>query len=245
MNGNLIAGAKYFWRGMRLIWQPGVRSFTLWPIFITSMVFIGLIWLGTVYFDVLLEHFLPSGESWWETALHYLLWPIFALTLLLVWYFTFTVVANLIGAPFNGFLAERVESHLRGEKPRPVDSSTFIGEILPSLFNEIVKLAYFLLWVIPLLLLFVIPVLNLAAPFLWALFMAWMLALEYTEYPMDNHGMRFKAVRERLRKRRLSALGFGGLATLCMLVPLLNLLVMPAAVAGATVFWIEELQEIA
>jgi uncharacterized protein involved in cysteine biosynthesis len=32
------------------------------------------------------------------------------------------------------------------------------------------------------------------------------------------------------------------MATLCSFVPLLNLLVMPAAVAGATLYWVQELE---
>jgi len=243
MKGNLARGAGYFLQGMGLIWKPGIRSFTLWPILITLIVFIALIWFGSGYFEQTMNRFLPSSDSWWSEGLRYILWPLFALTLLLIWYFSFTVIANLIGSPFNGFLAEKVEHYLHGEKIEAVSSVSFIKEIVPSIWNEVVKFSYFVLIALPLLVLFLIPVVNLAAPLLWSLFMAWMLALEYTEYPMDNHGLRFKTVRKELRRQRLTALGFGGMATLCMLVPGLNLLVMPAAVAGATVFWSEELAE--
>jgi CysZ protein len=37
-------------------------------------------------------------------------------------------------------------------------------------------------------------------------------------------------------------MGFGGTATLCSFVPILNLLVMPAAVAGATLYWVKEIE---
>lgn len=242
MKGNLARGAGYFLQGLGLIWKPGIRSLTLWPILVTLLVFAGLIWAGASYFDTLLNQFLPGGESWWAEGLRYILWPLFALALLLVWYFSFTIIANLIGSPFNGFLAEKVEQHLRGEKIEDLTAASFLREIIPSLLNEVVKISYFLLLAVPLLILFMIPVINLAAPFLWGLFMVWMLALEYTEYPMDNHGLRFKKVRAVVRTRRLSALGFGGMVTLCLLVPGLNLLVMPAAVAGATVFWVRELE---
>lgn len=241
MKGNLARGAGYFLQGMGLIWKPGIRSFTLWPILITLIVFLAMIWFGSGYFEQAMNRFLPSGDSWWSEGLRYILWPLFALALLLIWYFSFTVLANLIGSPFNGFLAEKVEHYLRGEKIETVSSVSFIKEIIPSIWNEVVKFGYFILIAIPLLVLFLIPVVNLAAPLLWGLFMAWMLALEYAEYPMDNHGLRFRKVRQELRRQRLTALGFGGMATLCMLVPGLNLLVMPAAVAGATVFWNKEL----
>lgn len=242
MKGNIFTGARYFSAGLSLIWKPGIRAFTLWPILITLVVFIILASVGVSYFEIIMARFLPSGDSWWATALRYLLWPLLAVSFLLIWYFTFTVIANLIGAPFNGFLAERVEAHLKGESYVPFDSGSFIKEIVPALLNELGKISYFLLWAIPLLILFIIPILNLAAPFLWALFMTWMLTLEYVDYPMDNHGLRFKQVRRSVRARRLTSVGFGGVATVCSFVPLLNLLVMPAAVAGATQYWVKELE---
>ena len=242
MKGNLFTGAGYFTKGLSLIWKPGIRSFTLWPILITLVVFIVLASAGVSYFEFIMESFLPSDNNWWTTGLRYIIWTLLAISFILIWYFTFTIIANLIGAPFNGFLAERVEAQLKGNAYQPFESSSFIKEIVPSLLNELGKITYFLLWAIPLLILFVIPVLNLSAPFLWAFFMTWMLALEYADYPMDNHGVRFKEVRTRLRQRRLTSMGFGGMATLCSFVPLLNLLVMPAAVAGATLYWVQELE---
>jgi CysZ protein len=242
MKGNLFTGASYFTKGLSLIWKPGIRPFTLWPILITLVVFISLASVGVSYFDIMMERFLPSGDSWWATGLSYILWPLLAISFLLVWYFTFTIIANLIGAPFNGILAERVEAHLRGDEYQPFDSGSFIRGIVPMLINELGKISYFLLRVLPLLILFVIPVANLAAPFLWAYFMAWMLSLEYADYPMDNNGIRFKQVRQSLAQRRLTSMGFGGTATLCSFIPLLNLLVMPAAVAGATLYWVRELK---
>ncbi len=242
MKGNLFTGAGYFTKGLALIWKPGIRPFTLWPILITLVVFVVLAYAGIGYFELMMERFLPSGNSWWASGLRYLLWPLLAVSFLLVWYFTFTIIANLIGAPFNGFLAERVEAHLKGEAYEPFNTGNFIKEFLPALMNELGKITYFILWAIPLLILFIIPVLNLAAPFFWIYFIAWILSLEYADYPMDNHGIRFKQVRASLRQRRLTSMGFGGMATLCSFVPLLNLLVMPAAVSGATLYWVKELE---
>ncbi|MEZ5582290.1 MAG: hypothetical protein R3F37_05475 [Candidatus Competibacteraceae bacterium] len=45
----------------------------------------------------------------------------------------------------------------------------------------------------PLLVLFVIPGVNVIAPLLWLVFGAWMLALQYADYPMGNHGLRFRS----------------------------------------------------
>lgn len=95
---------------------------------------------------------------------------------------------------------------------------------------------------LPLGLLFLIPGINVAAPFIWALFSAWMLAIEYLDYPMANHALHFATQRRILRGNRLLAYGFGGGTLLLTMIPVLNFIAMPAAVAGATALWVEELR---
>jgi CysZ protein len=243
MPTHAITGARYLLRGFGLINQPGIRLFAAVPLLITLLVFAVLIGLGVGYFSSLMDSLLPSGDAWWVTLLRAVLWPLFALAMMLLWYFTFTLVANLIGAPFNGLLAEKVEAHLRGRPLSDTGGLTdAIKDLLPSMLNELRKFAYYLLWAVPLLILFAIPAVNLAAPLLWGLFMAWMLALEYTAYPMENHRIRFRDARRALVAKRGLSLGFGAAVMGLMLVPVLNLLVMPAAVAGATALWVERLE---
>lgn len=241
MANNPLAGAGYLLRGLRLITQPGLRPFVLIPLLVNILIFGLLIWLGIDQFEGLMERFLPSDQGW-LAWLRWLLWPLFAIALLLIVFYTFTVIANLIAAPFNGLLAEKVERYLGGE---PAESSggmkQLMKEILPSLLSEGRKTIYFLLRALPLLILFLIPGVNLVAPFLWMAFSAWFLALEYGDYPMANHGLLFKEQHRRLKQARFTALVFGGSLTLLMMVPLLNFVAMPAAVAGATVFWRERL----
>lgn len=93
------------------------------------------------------------------------------------------------------------------------------------------------------LILSVIPGLNVAAAPLWILFSAWMLAVEYADYPMANHGLRFARQRELLSQRRFLSLGFGAAVMLALVVPILNFVVIPAAVAGASVMWVERFAE--
>jgi len=133
-----------------------------------------------------------------------------------------------------------VEQHLTGQ---PIDAGSWqslLKDIVPSLLSELRKLLYFLLRALPLGILFLLPGINLVAPFLWALFSAWMLAIEYADYPMANHSLHFAAQRKLLRDRRWLSLGFGGGTLLMTMTPLLNFLAMPVAVAGATAMWVDE-----
>ena len=96
---------------------------------------------------------------------------------------------------------------------------------------------------VPLLLLMLVPGVNVAASVLWILFSAWMLAVAYADYPMGNHGIGFPEQRSVLARRRWLSVGFGGSVMFGLTVPLLNFLVIPSAVAGATAMWVDQLRD--
>lgn len=237
---NLLSGPRYLLAGMRLLARPELRCFVLVPLVINVLVFAALFYALLLQFEHWLHFLMPSlpeGLYWLE----YLLWPLFAGLLLLILFFSFTLVAGLLAAPFNGLLAERVEALSRG---RSVAASFQVKDLLAiaprTLQREWQKLSYFLPRVLVLLVLSFIPVVNLMAAPLWLLWGMWMLAVQYVDYPADNQGCDWKQTLNWLRQRRWQALGFGGAAYGILLVPVLNLFLMPSAVAGATLFWLEE-----
>ncbi|MGM0593817.1 MAG: sulfate transporter CysZ [Pseudomonadota bacterium] len=242
MLGQLLTGAKGLLKGAKLLTVPGLRLFVIVPVAINILFFTVSIW-------VLVAQFSPMVEGWiaqlpdWLAWLEWLFWLLFAVTALVLVFYTFTLLANLIASPFNGLLAEAVEKHLTGQ-PLPGGGSmlTALKEAPLAIVDELRKWAYFALLAIPLLIISVIPLLNLAAPLLWALFSAWMLTLEYHDYPMGNYGIRFADQRVRLRRNRMLGLGFGGATLVGTMIPVVNFLVMPAAVAGATTLWVEQLK---
>lgn len=239
---DFLKGFGYLAEGLRLIRVAGLRRFVLVPLLVNTALFTGLMFAAVSGFEQLLDYllgFLPEWLHW----LQYLLWPLFAVSVLLILVYSFTLVANLIAAPFNGVLAEAVEKHLTGQALEQTGNwRALIKDIVPSLVSEVQKLGYFALRSLPLLLLFVIPGINLAAPILWTVFSAWMLTLEYADYPLGNHGLKFRDQRPRLRERRLLSLGFGLAVLGLMLIPIVNFVAMPAAVAGATALWVRELR---
>ena len=238
---DVLTGMNGLLRGYRLLARKGLRRYVAIPFIINIFVFLVLVWSAIEYFDSWVQSLLPASEQWWAVLVRGLLWIVFVLFGLLAVFFTFTLIANLIGAPFNGLLAAKVERLVTGSDVA-ASSSGFLVGILPAIFGEIRKFGYFLAWAIPLLVLFLIPVVNLFAPVVWFIFMSWMLALEYLAYPMENGGLRFAQTRKLLHRRRGLSLGFGGAVAVALLLPGINLLVMPAAVAGATLLWVERLR---
>ena len=69
------------------------------------------------------------------------------------------------------------------------------------------------------------------------------MALQYIDYPADNHQMPFSTLRERLKQQRMSSIGFGGVIMVASMIPVINIFIMPIAVAGGTLFWINELRQ--
>ena len=58
---------------------------------------------------------------------------------------------------------------------------------------------------------------------------------------MGNQGILFPEVRATLSNKRALTLSFGGSVMVLTMIPVLNFLVMPAAVAAATKLWLEKI----
>ncbi len=240
---DLTHGVGYVRTGFDLISRPGMRRYVGIPLVINVALFAAVLWFGYAEFERLLEGMLSYLPGWLDW-LRWILWPLFAITTFLVVFYLFTPVANLLGAPFNALLAERLEAELSGQPPPETRGmKAYAAIVLVTLGNELRKLAYMLVWAVPILVLFVIPGVNLVAPFLWLVFSSWMLALEYADYPMGVYNMRFSQERRILRRHRALALGFGGALMLMTAVPIINFFAMPVGVAGATALWVERMRD--
>ena len=85
-----------------------------------------------------------------------------------------------------------------------------------------------------------IPGINLIAPFAWFCFAAWMLAINYVDYPMGNHDFYFANVKDSLKKDRMTALGLGSGILLLTLIPGLNFFAMPVGVVSASIYYVNK-----
>lgn len=227
---NYIKGINDCLSGFGLIFKSGIRRYVIVPLVINTVLFAAAIYLLSLQMDSWLEKLLPGWLSWLE----WLIWPLFALTILLIVFFTFTLIANLIAAPFNSYLSASVEQKLTGSKPENLANEAVWKTVIRTVRAEIRKTIYFLLWLIPLALLTVIPVVNVAAPFAWFLFAAWSFSIEYTDSPLGNRGMLFEEIRAYNRKNRMRSLGLGSGVFVITSIPFLNFLAMPVAVCAAT-----------
>lgn len=227
--------------------SKGLRRFVWMPLLVNFLVFGGLgWWINTAANEWLTSWslFENFGDWWIISLLETILRWVLGIALLFSLAFFFTLLANLIAAPFNGLLAERVEAHLTGDQREPPPHWLTLIKSLPRLMgSELSKLLYLVICLLPLLILQFVPLINLVAPALLFLFGAWMFSLEYMDYPMGNHGALFKDVRRHMRQRRPVAYGFGAGVAFLSTIPLVNLFIMPVAVAGATALYVDYLRD--
>jgi len=236
---DLFSGIKYVTAGFGLITRPGVRLYVLIPMLINAILFAGVITFGAH----LLGDFIDTTLTGWLEWLRWLLWPFFVIIALTIVFFCFSIVANLIAAPFNGFLAEAAEVHLTGITLSDTGGLKQLPtEIKRAVLSEFKKFTYFIIRAIPLLILFFIPLAQIAAPFLWLIFGAWMLTLEYMDFPMGNHGIIFPEQRQSLWSKRKITFGFGIGALMITLIPVANFIAIPVIVCGATKMWVERIR---
>ena len=246
MKGNPAAGIHYLTKGFRLITRPGLRLFVLIPLIINTVIFAVLIALSIGQFSAWIDQLMAWLPAWqWLDFIRWIIWPLVVSLLLVVVTYTFSIVANLIASPFNGLLAEKVEELLTG---REVNASETLWQAVMDAPRVIAKEVHKLLYYLPRALLVAVASLILsfifppAATVLWFLFGAWMMSLQYCDYPMDNHKHSLADVKHAIARRRMTSLGFGGAVMFGTMIPVVNFIIMPVAVCGATVYWVEELR---
>jgi CysZ protein len=227
---SFIKGFLDCFSGFGLLIKPGIKRFVLIPFAINISLFSVATILLQDQLDTWLEKLLPDWLGWLE----WLILPLFWIAMVLIVFYTFTVFANLIAAPFNSLLSARIEAFITGQKPEDINSDGFIRLMTRTTKSEIQKILYAIKWFIPLIILTIIPVINIAAPFLWIMFAAWFFALEYNDYPLANRGLFFEDIKSYNRKNRMRSLGLGSAVFILTSIPIVNFFAMPVAVAGAT-----------
>ncbi|MDE3273923.1 sulfate transporter CysZ [Pseudoalteromonas sp. SSM20] len=229
-------GFEYFLSGFSLISQKGLKRFVLIPLLINLVLFgsslffiIGWIEQGVNY----VNGYLPDFLSWLE----FIIWPIALLLVLFIYSMVFTVITNFIAAPFNGLLSEKVELYLTGQRVNDDGLADLLKDVPRMLGRELSKLVYYLpKALLFLILLLFIPVFG---QVMWFLFSAWMFAVQYIDYPFDNHKIPFVEARQHLKQKQGLSYGFGTAVLIFSMVPIVNLIVMPVAVCGATRLFVE------
>lgn len=242
---NSSHGVDYFLRGFSLIRTKGLKRFVFIPLAVNLILFsvalyflVGQIEVGVQYIIDLVPDW--DWLAWFKQGVSYILWPLAVISILLIFALIFGTLANWVAAPFNGLLAEKVERHLTGQSLGDSGMIDVVKDIPRTLGRELAKLGYYIPRAIGFLILFfMLPVIG---QVLWFLFTSWMMAIQYCDYAYDNHKVPFTVMRRSLNRSRGNCFSFGMMVSVFSMIPIVNFLVMPVAICGATAMWVEDLR---
>jgi CysZ protein len=234
------SGPGYFLLGLKLIWRPDLRVFLLFPIVLNLILFCATFGLLVSSLDQWLDGFMQALPQW-MSFLRFIIWPLVAVCVLVIYGYCFNFITTLLGAPLYGLLAQKVQTALGYAAP-PDESWSLL--IRRTFHREWQKICYFtprsLLVLALSLVVFFIPVLNLLMPVVVFLWGAWCLAIQFCDYAADNQTTNFSELKRLLSLNKGLSLSFGGSCAGASMVPLLNILAVPAAVAGGTALWLQQ-----
>ncbi len=233
----LAAGTGYLAKGLRMwITSPRLMLLGAIPAFIVGVVYAAAVLLFAVNLDAIAAWATPFAEGWepaGRTAVRFLVGAALVAGVVILAVVTFVAVTLTVGDPFYEKIWRAVESRL-GDAPNDLDESVWtstsrsIGNGL-RLFAATASVGLLLVLVG-----FVPVVGQVGAPVIGALLGGWFLALELSGFTFDARGLRLRDRRRMLGSRRATTLGFGVSTYLLFLIPGAAIVVMPAAVAGAT-----------
>ena len=234
----------YLLQGLKVLSNPGYRRFIFIPLLANLVFFILLTtFMFGVFSDSVLwvTDWLPS----WMNFMGWFIWFILGSVFFIVYGFSFSIITNIFAAPFNGMLAEKIQRDMGMDLPKGESLASLITR---TLVRELSKLMYFIwygIWVtLGLVVLAWIPLLNLLVPVLAFAWGAWCLAIQYLDYAADNNQQSFIDLRKDTKKSMFNTLTFGGCIAFLMMIPVVNIFVMPVAVAGATYMWLADIHRV-
>jgi len=230
----LFTGFGALLSGFGLLLHPRLRAWVFLPILINLVVFALLAWLSLEWLTTQIQavvNWLPE----WLSFLSWFMWALATLMMVLIFGVTFTTLTLLVGAPFYVVLTQRAMAVVSDE-PLPETQGGAAGltlEVAKAMLRELRKILRILPRLLLALIVSLIPVINVIAPFVWLYVNCWIFAFQFSDYPVDARARPLRDTREWMRKHRGASLGFGFGIGLCAGVPLLNIVAFPAAIIGA------------
>lgn len=234
----IMDAVTYLKNGIRMALSKECRLYIILPI-IVNIILLSILGyylftnLKTLVFNIFED--IPSYLNF----LAYIISAFLSLTIIFVSCYIFSTLATIIASPFYGLLADKVEMILNQSHGDDMTIPQLIKDIPRILLREIKKQMFFLPLALVCLIISLIPALNLFAPILWFALTAWMGCLQYCDYAYDNHKIPFNSMQRDLKNNPIATLSFGTVIALSLTVPILNILIPPAAVCAGTKYYLE------
>lgn len=228
-------GALFLRDGMRL-WRdrPRLMLLGLIPAVIVAFLVAGALLALILKADDLIGWATPFADDWNDTLQDLFRAVLYVLVIVgagLLGVVTFTGLTLAVGDPFYEKIWQEVELSLGGDVP-----AHGVGWIRGALDGLVLVLTGIATAVV-VLLIGLLPLVGAVAGAVIGLIVAGrVLAAELVSRPLEARGMDRATRKELMAEHRSAMLGFGVCVQACFFVPFGGIMVMPAAVAGATYF---------
>ncbi len=232
----MLEGCLSLLSGMRRLLAEASLRAVLWRIVLLLLVLMLGVGFGSYALaEYLAGLWMPTGDAWYWQALARVVWLLAVLLAFFTGAVSFTVLGTVAAAPWLDMLAERAEI-LHNGKALAVPEQSMMRFVGQSLANAVRPLGGLLLFGMLALAVIWIPVIGqLAAMLIWGYGGIRFLNFELLDVSASRRGWNFSRRKAVFSRQRFFWLGFGGLALALILLPFINLLVLPAAVVALSI----------
>ncbi|MDQ6991098.1 MAG: EI24 domain-containing protein [Mariprofundaceae bacterium] len=228
----MFQGSFKLLSGIYLLLSKASLRAVLWKIIaFLAVLMIALLFAVFFLFDMMMQAWLPEGDAWYWIILSWLIWAISITLAGLTGIIGFTALASAAVAPWLDTLAVRTE-HLYGIE-RSENAAPWWQQCSTALIHSLRPISILVIWGILAFVLSFIPILGpILAIIIWTYASIHFLCFELMDTTATRQNWNFEQRKAQLKEQPLFWLSFGGLAMVLMLVPMLNILIIPAAVVA-------------
>jgi CysZ protein len=235
---HFLSGAAHFPRGFTfLARRPRLWGWVALPLVILVTVFTAFVIAAAAVIPWSIHQLWQSadGAGWWlRLALEGLLvFAATAATAVALW-----ALSSALASPFHDMLALRVEQEVIGREDPAIPWSIVLGDAARSIAHTLIALSIYAVVMAPLFVVGLVPVIGpVISGVLGAIATCTFVAREILDYPLARRRLAFTAKIGFLRTHLGHFQGLGAVTALLLLIPGVNLLVMPVAIVGGTILF--------
>jgi len=241
-----ISGLGYPLRAAKLLISNfSLLKYAILPIIINTVIFIAVFFVGGHFWGSFIQSIEPAQQAWYLAAVLYVLWVaawvLGFVVYLLLCFLLFTVIGNIVAAPFLDILSKRTEKLILGKKGDiPFSFKILVRDLGALLAEELLKFLAWLSVMIGLAPLLLIPVVGqLGFMLLSALFTVYFLGMAFADFPLARRRQPFSAKRKFAWRVRYRLLGMGTAIYATLVIPIVGFVCLPLSTVAATILFCE------
>jgi len=246
ITGSFLHGFWFIFSSFKIIKEnKGLITYFIVPFLLNIFILSGVFYFSYTVIEPEISGAI-TGSEWYMDVLRFVVAPIVMLVLGLITILIYSILGNIITAPFNDFLSMKVEQKLTDAKfDEPFTIQGLVADITRMASNIVKLLGLLVIVNIASLLVNLIPLIgNIIYPVLSFMATAFFLGFQFFDFPLERRKLNFK---EKLRitwSHKLMTIGLGTGFFLVSFVPIVGFLGLNLASIGATTLFIDHIKPV-